>query len=89
MNQILSTYKKSKNLNTSKNLNKNKKKFIFFKIQFIVCILFAVSITSYYAHSSYENNKKEAVSQKLTNNFSITTLYNNNSIYSTKQTSSR
>lgn len=89
MNQILSTYKKSENSNTSKNSNIKKKKSIFFKIQFVVCIVIAVTITSYYAYSSYENNRKEAVSQKLANNFNITTLYNNNSNYSTEPTSSR
>lgn len=87
MNQILSTYKKDNNLKPS--INKKRKKSIFFKFQFIVCSILAVSISSYYAYSLYQNNKKEAVSQKLTNNFNITTLYNNNTNYSATSTSSR
>lgn len=87
MNQILLTCGKNKDF--SKSHHKNKKKSTFFKIQFVVCIIIAISITSYYAYSSYQNNKKEAVSQKLTTNFNITTLYGNNSNYSAEQTSSR
>lgn len=87
MNQILLTCGKNKDF--TKSHHKNKKKSTFFKIQFIVCTIIAISITSYYTYSSYINNKKESVSQKLTNNFNITTLYNDDPNYSTKQTSSR
>lgn len=87
MNQILLTCGKNKDF--TKSHRKNKRYTIFFKIQFVVCIVIAISITSYYAYSSYENNKKEAVSKKLTNNFNITTLYNDNLNYSSTQTSSR
>ncbi len=87
MNQILSTYKKDNNLTPS--MNKKRKKSVFFKFQFIVCSIIAVSISSYYAYSLYENNKKEAVSQKLANNFNITTLYSDTATYSTTSISSR
>ncbi len=89
MNQILSMYKKDNNSKPSINQSKKRKKSTFFKFQFIICSIIAVSVSSYYAYSLYENNKKEAVSQKLTNNFNITTLYSNNSNYSTTETSSR
>ncbi len=91
MNQILSTYKKDNTSKPSinKTKNKNKTKSVFFKFQFITCTIIAISISSYYAYSLYQNNKKEAVSQKLANNFNITTLYNDNANYSTTRTSSR
>lgn len=91
MNQILSTCNTDKNSKPSinKTKNKNRKRSVFFKFQFAICTIFAISISSYYAYSSYENNKKEAVSQRLTNNFNITTLYNDATNYSPTHTSSR
>lgn len=91
MNQILSTYKTDNNSNPSinKTKNKNRKKSVFFKFQFVTCTIIAVSISSYYAYSLYQNNQKEAVSQKLANNFNISTLYSNTDSYSATPTSSR
>lgn len=87
MNQILYTYEENKNSFTQE--HKSKKKSTFFKVQFIACSIIAVSITSYYGYILYENNKKENISQKLLNNFNVTTLYNNAPSYSTSKTSSR
>lgn len=87
MNQILYTYEEKKNLSIQKHNSKKKSKF--FKIQFIVCSIIAIGISSYYGYILYENNKKENISQKLLNNFNVTTLYNNDHNYSASKTSSR
>lgn len=87
MNQILYTYEKNENPSTKK--HNSKKKSTFFKVQFIVCSIIAIGISSYYGYILYENNKKENISQKLLSNFNVTTLYNNDYNYSTSQTSSR
>lgn len=89
MNQILLTYEKNGG-STSKTAKANKRsKSTFFKFQFIICMVIAISIGSYYAYSLYENNKKEKFSQKLRNNFNITTLYSNSNTYSSSVTSTR
>ncbi len=78
MNQILL----ENNENTSSNgPAKHKKNYAktFFKFQFIICSIVAISTAIYYSYSLYEKNKKENLSKKLMNNFNITTLYSNNS----------
>ncbi len=69
-----------------KTIKKNyKSKHSFLKFQFIFCTILAFAFTIFYFYSSYEKNKKENISKKLVNNFSITNLYNNN--YSTSKLS--
>lgn len=88
MNQIL-FYKKNDDQNLSQSKSKKRKITTFFKFQFAICSIIVVCISSYYAYSSYEKNKKEQISQKLKNNFNITTLYSNTVDYSTLNTSTR
>lgn len=83
MNQILFEGKDNDNSN-SINSKKNNKTEIFLKFQFIICTIIALSTTTYYIYSSYENTKKEKLSKKLLNNFNITTLYGSSDYTATK-----
>ncbi len=85
MNQILFNNIDKNNLNLPKKNNKSKKNTIF-KFQFIICTLIAISTTLYYFYYSYKNNEKENVSKKLLDNFNISTLYNENTNYSSSKT---
>lgn len=90
MNQILCSKDfednstiKSKNKNTDKK-NSKFKKTSFFKFQFILCTIIALSFSVYYGYSLYDNNKKENISKKLVDNFNITSLYADNNYTSTR-----
>lgn len=87
MNQILYSYEQNKDLTTKKHKVKNKNRTTFFKVQFTLCSIIAICITSYYGYILYENNKKENISQKLISNFNITSLYNEKQNYSATRTS--
>lgn len=86
MNQILFTYEKN---NHSSSIVTKENKPIIFKFMFVICTIITISIGLYYVYSLYENNKKENISHKLINNFSITTLYSNVTPYSASKTSTR
>lgn len=75
MNQILSSNYTSENFS---NTAKKKRKFHFFKLQFIFCSFFAVVTTGYYLYLQYDKNQKEAISNEILERLSITNLYENN-----------
>lgn len=72
MNQILSNNMNEDKQNLPKNTNK---KNTFFKFQFIICTVVAISTAIYYFYYSYKNSEKEELSKQLLNNFNISTLY--------------
>ena len=69
MNQIL-YYKEN-------NMSNYKKKKNFFSLQFYISILLFFVIIIIYSFHLYNINSKENVSHKLTNNYNISKLYNN------------
>lgn len=77
MNQIL--YSKE---NLDKNFTdkpKNKKSFsMFFKIQFILCMIVVISVSGYYAYLQFDKKQNEELSKQIVDRFSITNLYQNN-----------
>lgn len=79
MNQIL--YSKE-NLNKSfkeESKQKSNKSFsIFFKTQFVLCIIAILSIGGYYIYTQFDKKQKEQLSKQIVDRFSITNLYKNN-----------
>lgn len=80
MNQILSTNDRKSD---SKNIGKDsgiKKKFYFFKFQFLFSIIFVFGLIMGYIYFQYSLYKAESSSKTLMHNYQISQLYNNNSI---------
>ena len=86
MNQILFFESNNNNENHLTNANKRKRKSFFFKFQLFFCSIIAISSFIYYAYSLYDNNQKENISEKLVDNFNITSIYASND-YTTTRTS--
>ena len=87
MNQILEY--KNKNFN-SENKQKEKKQNIIkrFKIQIYVCITILFTSLSIYSVYMYNLSKKEKISKDLMESFNLSTLYSNQTNYTTTKTSS-
>lgn len=88
MNQILFENEDNTSSSYSKKTNKKNKAKTFFKFQFTICSIVTLSTIAYYSYSLYQNSKKEALSKKLLNNYSITTLYDN-ADYTTTRTAAQ
>ena len=89
MNQILySKESLDKNFVDNFSQNSNKSFCIFFKIQFILCIIVVLALSSYYVYIQFDKKQKENLSKQIVNKFSITNLYaNNESMYSASRQS--
>ncbi|MBO5479457.1 MAG: hypothetical protein J6A04_07255 [Clostridia bacterium] len=88
MNQILSSKETIVEDSLSKTFGK-KAKFNFFKFQFVFCLFFSILVSGYYFYLQYDKKQKEALSEKILDRFSITSLYENNeSNYSSLRASS-
>ncbi len=83
MNQILNEYAVESNSFSRK--YKSKKGFFIF--QFVFSITLFILLIFYYFYTQYEYKKQEQISQKLINNFNITSLYSNNTTPSFIRTS--
>ena len=79
MNQIICTSKTD--IKTQKN---NVRKIILFKTLFYILSSICIFLTSYYIYFRYDLYRSEKVSQKLIDDFSITSLYPNTSNYTVK-----
>lgn len=76
MNQII--------CNTSINLDtsiKDFKKRNFFKLLFIILVILSIFLLIYYIFFRYDLYKYEKISQKMLDNYSITTLYSDSNNY--------
>ena len=62
--------------NNNRNETNKKSNTVFYKIQFTICIFIVICFSFYYIYHLYDKNKKENISKKLADNFSITNLYN-------------
>lgn len=68
-------------VNNDENSIINPKKSRFFKLLFQFCFILTILCIIYYAYSLYQNNKKETLSKKLVDDFTITKLYSNSTNY--------
>lgn len=87
MNQIL--YSKENLDENFTHKPKHKRPFsMFFKIQFVLCIIAAFSATGYYAYLQFDKKQNEELSKQIVDRFSITNLYKiNESDYSASRQS--
>ncbi len=87
MNQIL--YSKENLDNNFTDKTKHKKSFsIFFKIQFILCIIVVFVVSGYYTYLQFDKKQNEELSKQIVDRFSITNLYKTNeSTYSASRQS--
>ncbi len=77
MNQIL--YSKEILDENFTNEPKHKKTFsIFFKIQFVFCIIVVFAVSGYFTYLQFDKNQNEELSKQIVDRFSITNLYKNN-----------
>lgn len=79
MNQILYSKENLYKDNIVESKKKKNKSFsIFFKTQFILCIIAILSIGGYYSYIQFDKKEKEELSKQIVDKFSITNLYKNN-----------
>lgn len=84
MNQILNSNELLDEERKNKISNKKKS---FFKFQFVFCCIMSLIITGYYFYLQYDKNQNEALANEIVDNFSITSLYENNETYQTSRIS--
>lgn len=76
MNQILIT--KTENFSNNSSSQEPSSKKLFFKIQFTLSIILFTSTIGLYFYNLQNRNSKENLSKKITSNYNISKLYNNN-----------
>lgn len=86
MNQILNG--NISNEQESNNFFKKHNSFLFFKILFFTSSIIAVCFTVFFFYRLFKITENSKISQKLISDYQISTLYANNTTYSSRQVSS-
>lgn len=81
MNQILySKENLNKNFIEEAKQKSNKSFSIFFKTQFVFCIIAILFISGYYIYTQFDKKQNEELSKEIVDKFSITNLYKTNEV---------
>lgn len=77
MNQILYAKENLNNNFNNTSFKKNKSLFMFFKVQFVLCIIVVLATSGYFVYLQFDKKQKEELSKQIVDKFSITNLYKN------------
>ena len=84
MNQIICKFSNLiDHIEDTNSFKENRKKRIFFKIQFFILVFISLSLICYYISFRYELHNREEISKSISQSYEITKIYADNNEYNT------